>query len=117
MKIKRTIAALLLLPLTALSLAAGPYAVGAADADFKTLLTRWATLEGKRLVWEAEGNATISDPEAINNASKLPYAKSFHEAMSRLDHVLDSPMLMACMFDDAIVIRTTKQPGCGQPLN
>jgi len=127
----KAVAATLLMLISSLALAGGSYAVVEADKDFKSLLTRWASMEGKSLVWEAGGNASIQDPDAINYAAKLLHVTNFADALKRLNNVLDEttersitagtrnppPMLKACIWDDKIVIRAWQQAECGKPLD
>lgn len=92
-----------------------------ADKDFQAILTRWVKAEGKKLVWEAGGNAGV-DAVALNEAASLNKATTFAMAFDQLnqvigrvhatDHKKPEP-LKACQFDDAIVIRTISQPDCG----
>lgn len=121
-----TIVALALF-LCTLAMAGGPYEAGTADTDLKTLVGRWASIDGKRLIWQADGNAKIKDVEGLNEFSKLNQAKTFNEALNRLNRELkytyndlsrDHPSrpLTACVFDDAIVIRTIEQPDCSKSL-
>lgn len=130
MKIKHAALTLLTLLASSATFAACPYCVTETDTSFRVLLTRWASLDGKQLAWEADGDASIYDPGAFNFAAKLPAATSFEDALSRLDNVLDpttersltagrahpQPLLLACIYVDTIVIRTTDQAECGEPL-
>lgn len=85
------------------------------DKDLQTLVTRWAKGEGKRVVWEAKWNAAIKDADALNSDARLRKAASFTQALERLNVLLgeahaENPSkpvpMVACVFDDAIVIRT-----------
>ena len=106
--------------------ATGPYSVTAQDQDLKMLVTRWAAHDGKALVWESPWNAHIKNPTALNAAAKLDYVTSTSEAFTRLDDVIkqvyetdevgESHVLVACMFDDKLVIRSIYQPPCSVPL-
>lgn len=101
------------------------YEATAADKDLQSLVTRWARLEGKKLVWESNGNAAVADVDALNFATALHTASSFEQALLRLNKTLltvneanpaKPPPLQACIFSDAIVIRSIEQPPCGSPL-
>jgi len=107
------------------AMAATSFEATPADRDLQTLVTRWAQGEGKKVVWEAEGNAAINDVAALNSDAQLQKAASFPQALARLNALLmdlntenpDKPVpLVACVFDDTIVIRTVVQPRCGMPL-
>lgn len=97
----------------------------AADKDLRALVTRWAQVAGKKLVWEANGNAAIADADALNFEAALHEASSFEQALTRLNKTLRAvsevnpakpAQLRACIFSDAIVIRFIEQPPCGSPL-
>lgn len=90
------------------------------DKDLQTLVTRWAKGEGKRVVWEAKWNAAIKDVDALNSDARLRKAASFTQALDRLNVLLseahaENPSkpvpMVACVFDDAIVIRTVTWAG------
>ena len=96
-----------------------------ADKDLQSLVTRWAQLEGKKLVWESNGNAAVADVDALNFDAALHKASSFEQALLRLNKTLeavnaDNPAkplpLTACIFSNAIVIRSVGQPPCGSPF-
>lgn len=102
-----------------------PYEATGVDKDLQTLLSRWARIEGKKLVWEANGKASILDAESFNADAALHRASSFEKALLYLNMALEAahaenpakaPPLQACIFTDAIVIRTIKQPDCLNPL-
>lgn len=105
---------------------AGPsFEATPADVSLQALVGRWAQGEGKKLIWEAGGNAAIKDSAALNADAKLSGAGGFDQALERLNRTLaraqgENPVkalpLKACRFDDAIVIRTIDQPRCGMPL-
>lgn len=91
------------------------------DKDMQALLTRWARVDGKKLVWEARSNASILDAESFNMHASLYTASSFDEALLKLNKSLEEayfensakmPPLQACIFTNAIVVRTQDQPHC-----
>lgn len=101
------------------------YEATAADKDLRALLTRWAQVAGKKLVWEANGNAAIADVGGLNLEAALHEATSFEQALTRLNKTLlavsevnaaKPQQLRACIFSDAIVIRFIEEPPCGSPL-
>lgn len=111
--------------LCATATAAGSFEVTSADKDLQALVTRWAQSEGKKVVWEAKGNAAIQDAGALNSGAQMHKATTFTQAVDRLNRSLEAaradnpnkpPALVACVFSDAIVIRTIAQPPCGSPL-
>jgi len=106
--------------LFATATAAGSFEATSADKDLQALVTRWAQSEGKKIVWEATGNAAIKDAEALNSSAQMRKATTFAQALQRLNMSLEAARvdtaLVACVFNDAIVIRTIDQPPCGSPL-
>lgn len=101
------------------------YEVSTVDKDLRALVEHWAQIEGKKLVWEAPGNAALQDGAALNSEFSLHKASSFSQALLNLNKALsngnlDNPAkpvpLKACFFSDAIVIRLIEQPPCGSPL-
>ena len=111
--------------LCATATAAGSFEATSADKDLRALVTRWAQSDGKKIVWEAKGTAAIKDAGALNSGAQMHKAKTFAQALDRLNRSLEAarvdnpdkpPALVACVFSDAIVIRTIDQPVCGSPL-
>ena len=98
---------------------AGPFEATPADTDLKALVERWANVEHKRLIWEADGNAKIMDSIHLNAVTKLSRASNFEEAVDRLNQRLaleEKRMLQVCVYENAIVVRTMAQPECSKPL-
>ena len=95
------------------------------DKDMQALLTRWASIDGKKLVWEVRGNASLLDAESFNMHASLYTVSSFDEALLKLNKSLEEaffenaakmPPLQACIYTNAIVVRTQGQPHCSKPL-
>jgi len=107
--------------------AAEPYEATAQDVDLKTLVERWAKIDGKELVWQTGWNSAIKDAAGLNAFAKLSYAKTFQEAFTSLNQELEHASndegrarphrpLRACQFDNAIVIRSIEQANCSEPF-
>lgn len=120
---KKTMIAALLALCASVSTSAATFEALPGDTSLRALVGRWVETTGKKMVWEAEGNASI-DHEALNEIAKLRSASSLEEALTRLNRSLEAAReanpkkpgaLMACVFNDAIVIREVEQPACGLP--
>ncbi len=105
---------------------AGPsFEATSADGTLKALVGRWVQGQGKKFVWEADGDAAIKDATALNADARLSSATTFDQALGRLNVALERARtgnsskpaaLRACVFDDAIVLRSRDQPDCDQAL-
>lgn len=115
---------ILLVSSTALAAGAGSYSATDSDKSIKSLVTRWASLDGRLVEWEASGDFPVVDAEKLNARAHLAGAETLNDAFNRVAVLVrnekpDAPILFACSYDlgrVALVVREAGQPECGKAI-
>lgn len=97
----------------------------AEDADLPSLMSRWAAMEGRTVVWAVKQDYPKFDAQALNRRAHLDSATSLVDAFSRVSAVVarelpEAPLLAACYWEQgkvALSVYTEGQPKCGVPTN
>lgn len=100
----------------------GRYLATDSDKTASALVSRWASLEGRTVQWEAQEVFPLHYASYLNRDAHLSSATSLADAFSLLTKSLNHAKpkalpLRACLYEDKLVVRTADQPECGKPLN
>ena len=83
------------------------------------MVAQWAKSIGRKMTWEAPYDYKFQVFENVQPST----VEAFSHALNDLNQLVakysreSPPPLMACIFDDRVVIRTITQPSCDKPLN
>jgi len=102
----------------------GVFIPGKFDTTVKALFTSWAKKANAKVIWQADVDRIILDSDKLVREARLDGRVSFDDAIGRTIELVNKShsnlpiQLRACVYMDfrEVVIRTSAQPDCGQPL-